>query len=149
MHQRSGNGADERLFFANVGALDGAEDEHLVFYDRPAQLAAVLVSLKAHLAGCEIITRVQPVIPEKFPRRAMKLVGPGAKHDVNHGAAPAEFSVHRVFLYSKLLDGIGRRLDNHRAIAKFIVVQSIEKKVIVEYPKAVYRQCSTGTVVIG
>src|SRR5271170_460721 len=131
MHQRCGNRADVGYLLANVGPLDRTEDEHLVFYDRPAQLAAVLVPLEAQLTGCEIIMRVQYVIPEEFPRRAMKLVRPRTEDDVDHRAAPAEFCVHRVFLYAKLLDGVGRRLDHNGAIAKFVVVQPIKKKVVI------------------
>ena len=40
------------------------------------QLATVLVPLEAQLTGCEIIMRVQSVITQEIPRRAVKLIGP-------------------------------------------------------------------------
>src|SRR6266478_5222215 len=75
VHQLGGNGADEGQLLANVGPLDRTEDEHLVFHDRPAQLAAVLVPLEAQLTGCEKVMRVKSVISQEFPPGAVQLVG--------------------------------------------------------------------------
>ena len=137
MHQQGWNRANEGCLLPNVRALDRAEKEHLVFHDRAAQLPAILILLEPQRLSREIIECVEFVITQEFPRSPVKLVGSRTKHDADHRAAATEFSTHRILFYAELLDGIGWRLNHHRAIAEFVVVHAIEKEVIVEDPQPI------------
>src|ERR1700758_1456287 len=149
MHKHSRYGADERNLFPDVGSLDGAEEEHPVFLDRPAQLATVLVPLETQRTGCEIIPRVHFVIADKFPASSVKLVGSGAKHQADHRSTTAVFRTHGILFHAKFLDGIGRRLNDNGAVAKFVIVHSVEQEVVVKDAQTIHGKRSPGPVIVG
>ena len=79
----------------------------------------------------------------------MKLIGSGTKHQADHRAAAPVFGAHRVFFYSKFLEGIGGRLNHHCAVAEFVVVQAVQKVVVVKDTQAVHRQGRPWPVIVG
>ena len=147
LHLGRRNCAEPGAQLAAPEALVVAEEESLVFHDRPAERASELVHLERVLLLVEKLARVHRRVPQIFERRAVKGIRPALDRGVDDtpGAA-AELGRERVRLDLELLDRVYRRSDDEcRAVQEVdhvdVVVDAIEQVVVLPVrPDAVGRE---------
>ena len=142
-----GNGGDKRIALAQARSFVVSKDESAVLPDGTAQKRSELVALEGLLALVEIVDRVQLVVANELIRSAMNLVGSGFQDDVDGGATAAEFGAHGIFFSAKLLDGVGRRQDDHSTQSEFVVIYAVQQEIVVGYAQAVHRDGFVGALV--
>src|ERR1017187_8432490 len=61
----------------------------------------------------------------------MKLIGPRLQHDVHHGPTSSNVGAEVVGLHFEFLDGVDRGLDDFDSNLLFVVVEAVQKKIVV------------------
>src|SRR5262249_54778569 len=122
-------------------ALVVHKKEGLVLADRTADIRAEEVEphlrLDAADGWCPAV-RVEIIVPEELPARAMELVGPSFDAYIDHGSsAPAVLRRIAVAQHAELLYGIHRRPDHIHTFATEaggigVVVSAVEQVVILQ-----------------
>src|SRR5258708_26668178 len=79
----------------------------------------------------------------------MTLIRAGLQDDVHGRATSAELRLHGTFLDAKFLNGVWRRLHGQRPLPFFVVVHSIQQKIVIEAGQSVYGKLNARTVVVG
>src|SRR5580658_1550508 len=139
-----GHGGVPSFRLAQSQALVGTEEKRLVFANRAAYCAAVLVAIKpgnrtasSHGRASRAIRlikeifRIQVAIANKFKARPVKLVGAALGDDVDLGApAAAVFRGGVARLDFELLNGIHGRQNRVLINGQVVVVYAIEKEVV-------------------
>ena len=127
------SGAEKAL--PDAGPVVVAEEEHLVLDDGAAGGYAELVAPQRgdRLArGQKEVAGVELVVAQKFPRRAVKLVGAGLGDDIDdRAAARAELGRVLADLNTELLDRIHRRAEVPAIEEGFLVIGAVELVVVV------------------
>src|SRR5262249_17805807 len=110
---------------------------------RPAKTAAELIAFeRRHISRIEKVSRIEVAVPQKFERRAVKLIRSRLGNCAYHCTAGASvFGAKSVCKNLKLLNRVGARestRDRTRCVVVGVVQKrSIQKKTIRGYPRTV------------
>src|SRR5262249_40510758 len=148
-----------RYGLANPGSFVIEEPEGLVSLERAARRAAELILLEC-AAGLvvrvlEESRRIEFVVPQKLPCRAVQLVGARLERRIEDGAPRAsELRAERIGLQFEFADRVHGRLYDIRGTAQKIdviavVVDAIEQEVVLRGARAVRGEPACGVEAAG
>ena len=124
----------------DAAALVGGEEECPVFLDGPAKCAPELVLLEIRLFTVQWSGRIQHLVAEKFVHVAMKGIGPGLGHYIDHRAGVASvFRIERVGQHPELFDGIRAGLHRGKIGELVVGVAAVHAEVVGASAAAIHR----------
>src|ERR1700691_875681 len=119
-------------------SLKVGEEERSILDDRAADQRAELIAMQRRfraIAGrVEVISGIQRIVSKILVQAAMEIVGTRLECGVYRRAAAAEFRLHGILFHAEFSDGIGGRIHGDGAVADAVVVDAIEKEVVVKGP---------------
>src|SRR5215469_14696797 len=133
--RQGGRAGDNVERFIVAHSLDIAEEERLVFSERPAQPESILIALVVGFGSKRRTVKKIPGIAtgalSKPPGAAVEIVGTALQgHIHNRSAVVSELRGEAVVLYFELLDNLHRRLVIDVAGGAFPLLRSADQRAI-------------------
>src|SRR5690348_13475537 len=87
--------------------LPGSKNEVFVSSNWPSYRESVLVTLQTIISGCEIVLRIEAIVPYEFEGGSMDFIRTTARNGIYHAAtAASKLGVGAIGLEAKLPDGV-------------------------------------------
>src|SRR3954471_2235515 len=117
-----------------------SEEERLVLHDRAAEPSAELILFQRLRLACEVVRRIERIVPQELPQRAVQLVRAGTRDDVGgRSQSVSELGIRVVGQDLELDDGINRRLENEASVHPVEVIRTIDQETVGLRPLTVDR----------